>query len=103
VAKPKNVRILRARRAQVILQQVARKYMITLDEIRSDDRCARLVEARREYCLRVKAEGIGSVITAKVLHRNQDTVRYHLNPKMQRARQLRYLTKRAAAETRCQN
>lgn len=95
MARPKNTMILRARRAQVILQLVARKYMLSLADMRGDDRAVRLVEARREYCLRAKAEGIGSTTIGKILHRDQDTVRYHFNPKKQEARRNRYLARKA--------
>lgn len=91
----KNTMILRARRVQVILQLVARKYMLSLDDIRGDDRATRLVAARREVCVRAKAEGIGSTTIAKILHRDQDTVRYHFDPKNQETRRNRYLAKKA--------
>lgn len=87
--------ILRARRAQVILQLVARKHMVSIEALRGDDRDRHLVEARREVCLRAKAEGIGSTTIGKILHRDQDTVRYHLNPKKRAARTSRYLARKA--------
>lgn len=97
-ARPKNTLILRARRAQVILQNVARKYSFTLEAMRSDDRDKRLVAARREYCRQAKAEGIGSTTIGKILCRHQDTIRYHFNPKKALVRQERYLRSKLVAQ-----
>jgi len=100
MARQKNVRILRARRAQVLLQHVARRFGFTVEQMRKDVRDSRLVAARREYCARVDAEGIGSVISGKILGRNQGTIRYHLSPAMQQARQERYHLKKEKARER---
>jgi hypothetical protein len=91
--RPRNVMILRRRRAQVILQLVARKYMVSLEDLMSDDRSSGLVAARREFFERAKAEGIGSTTIAKTIRRNHSTVLYHLKPDMQAARRERYIAK----------
>lgn len=92
--RERNVRKLRVQRAQVLLQQVANRFGVTLEALRSDDRDERLVRARVEYCERANAEKIGSTTIGKVLHRNQATIRYHLRPQMQAVRRNRYLAKR---------
>jgi chromosomal replication initiation ATPase DnaA len=93
--KPKNVRLNRARKAEEILLMVSREYLISVETMRGNDREARVVRARRDFCLRTKAHGIGCITAAKVLWRNHSTVMYHQRPDMQNRRYERYRATRA--------
>lgn len=98
--KPKNVRLDRARKAEQILLMVSREYLVSVEALRGNDRDRRIVRARREFCLRAKANGIGCIIAAKVLWRDHATVLFHQKPELQRRRQERYRAKRAARGAR---
>jgi hypothetical protein len=87
-----------ARYAERLLQYVARKYMMSLQTLRGEERFPHIVQARREFIQLADSKGIGSTTIAKVLWRNQDTVRYHLDPAKRAVRRNRYLAKRAAIE-----
>jgi len=94
VYKPKNIRRKRLEKANSILLQVARKYMLSVKTMRGPDRHAHIVAARREFCLTAHAEGIGCILLGKALWRHHDTVQYYLNPAKQGERQRRYQARR---------
>lgn len=101
----------RARYAERLLEWVARKYMMSVKTLRGEERFPHIIAARREFILLAHSKGIGTTTIAKTLWRNQDTIRYHLDPAKFLARRARYRSRIATrgaitlphhGETRCQ-
>jgi|ERR1051325_10268780 DNA-binding NarL/FixJ family response regulator len=90
----KSVRRRRANHARQLLEWVARKYMMSTKTLKGEERFPHIVAARKEFIQLAYSKGIGSTTIAKTLHRNENTVRYHLRPDVQLARHERYLARR---------
>lgn len=91
-----SVTLKRTRHAERLLEWVARKYMMSVKTLRGVERPSHIVAARREFILLASSKGIGSTTIAKVLWRNQCTVRYHIDPQKVRVRRERYLQSKQA-------
>ena len=94
--RPKNVRIARAAKAARILDAVSKKHNIDIKSLRrSDVRFQHFVIARREFCVRASAAGIGARIIADTLWCAPKTVQYHIAPKVREYRSHYYRSRRA--------
>ena len=72
--------------------------MLSVTTLRGPERFAHIAKARLEFIVLCSRAGIGSTTIGKVLHRDQDTIRYHLQREKFVTRRRRYRERLAAAQ-----
>jgi len=97
--EPGQVVFLKSVRCRELLEAFCQERGITVADIQSKSRNAQLVIARRDFCRFANANGIGSVLTGKAIHRSAWTVQYHVNPAIH-ARRVAYNAPYRAAKRR---
>jgi hypothetical protein len=94
--EPGQVVFLKSVRCRELLEAFCAERGVSVADIQGKSRNAQLVIARRDFCRFANANGIGSVLTGKAIHRSAWTVQYHVNPAI-RARRDKYNTNHRAA------